>query len=426
MKAFTNWLTDIFKNLSLTDPFYAERLWAFHRLNQPGFITSQREHYNNLREMVELWIHQPYGYPIAKQTCSPVEVGGYADVIQSVTLTFVDGIYVPSDFHGLPQGVQLHKLLDLPLLKQKEVLTAYMDDIRSSDDLFVLLNRMLSQESYLLEVTADIQKAIVLQHILTDSARHVVPQLMISVSQASKATIIENWYTLSHKPHALVNYFTHILLEEAAHLSYHTLYTDAPSCYQFNTLYCNQKAHTTFTHHTFAFGTAMLRMHLKAQMHGSHARAMLYGLSTLGVKEKAAHQIQVIHSEPHSFSQQQYKSILGDQSTGSFSGKIYLTAAAQKTNAYQTNNALILSDAAHHYAKPQLEIYADDVKCSHGATTGQLDPAQLFYLQSRGIPAPLAKRLLLEAFGSSIIASVSLPILQDYVYDKLVAKLVKL
>ncbi|CDG49574.1 SufB/SufD family protein [Cardinium endosymbiont of Bemisia tabaci] len=424
MKAFTNWLTDIFKKFSLTDPFYSERLWAFHRLNQPDFIASQREHYNNLGEIVELCIHQPYGYPISKQACSPVEVGGYTDVIQTVTLTFVDGIY--ADLHGLPQGVELHKLLDLPLLKQKEVLTAYMDDIRSSDDLFVLLNRMLSQESYLLEVTEDIQKVIVLQHIVTDSARHVVPQLMISLSQASKATIIENWYTLSHNPYALVNHFTHILLEERAHLSYHTLYTDSPSCYQVNSLYCNQKAHTTFTHHTFAFDTGMLRMHLKAQINGSHARTMLYGLSTLGVKEKVAHQIQVIHSEPHSFSQQHYKSILAGQSTGSFSGKIYLTPAAQQTNAYQTNNALILSDAARHYAKPQLEIYADDVKCSHGATTGQLDPAQLFYLQSRGIAAPLAKRLLLEAFGSTIIGSVSLPILQDYVYGKLVAKLVKL
>ncbi|CCM10400.1 Putative uncharacterized protein [Cardinium endosymbiont cEper1 of Encarsia pergandiella] len=422
MKEFTNWLTGIFKNFSVTDPFYTERLWAFDRLNQPNFIASQTEHYNNLREMVELWIHQPYDYPIAKQTYSPVD----SNVIQTLTFTFVNGIYVPSDFHDLPQNVKLQKLLDLPLLKQKEVLTTYMDDIRSSDDLFILLNRMLSQESYLLEVTSDTQKVIVLQHIVTDSARHVVPQLMINVSQGSKATIIENWSTLSHNPHALLNHFTHILLAEAAHLSYHTLYTDAPSCYQINTLYCNQKANTTFTHHTFSFGTAMLRMHLKTQINGSHARAMLYGLSTVGVKERVAHQIEVIHTAPHSFSQQHYKSILGGQSIGRFSGKIYLTAAAQQTNAYQTNNALILSDTARHYAKPQLEIYADDVKCSHGATTGQLDPSQLFYLQSRGIGAPLARRLLLEAFGSTIIGSVSLPTLQDHIYDKFVAKLVKL
>ncbi|MGI2298854.1 SufB/SufD family protein [Candidatus Cardinium hertigii] len=424
MKEFTNWLTEIFKNFSVTDPFYTERLWAFNRLNQPDFIASQTEDYNNLREIVDLCIHQPYDYPISKQTCSPVEVD--ANVIQTLTLTFVDGIYVPSDFQSLPQGVALHKLLDLPLLKQKEILTAYMDAIRSSDDLFVLLNSMLSQERYLLEITAATQKVIVLQHIVTDAARHVVPQLMIKVRQACTATIIENWYTLSHKSYPLLNHFTHILLEEAAHLSYYTIYTDAPSCYQVNTLYCNQKDHTTFTHHTFAFGTAMFHMHLKVQMNGSHARAMLYGLSTLGVKEKVAHQIQVIHSAPDSFSQQHYKSILADQSIGRFSGKIYLTPAAQQTNAYQTNNALILSDTARHYAKPQLEIYADDVKCSHGATTGQLDPSQLFYLQSRGIPVSLARRLLLEAFGSTIIDSVSVSTLQDYIYDKFVAKLVKL
>lgn len=426
MMAFTNWLAEAFKSFSATDPFYTERLWAFHKLNQPAFIERQQEHYHNLRTILQLWTRQPYHSNISTHVFLPEEVDGYGHAIQAMTFTFVNGIWFPSDLDNAHQGIQLHRLTDLSLIQQQAVLAAYIDDIRSSEDLFLLLNRLLSQASYLLEVTSDRPKIVILQHIITGFAGHVVPQLMVRVGQASQVTIVENWYTVQNTIEPFVNNFTHILLEEAAQLAYHILYTNAPSCYQVNTLYSHQKDHSIFTHHTFAFEATMLRMHLRARINGSHARANLYGLSSLGAKEKAAHQIQVVHSAPHSLSKQHYKSILSGQSTGSFSGTIYLTPEAQQTNAYQTNNALILSDEAHHYAKPQLEIYADDVKCSHGATTGQLDNTQLFYLQSRGIAAPLAKRLLLEAFGSQIIGSVALTTLQDYLYDKLVAKLVKL
>lgn len=414
MMAFTNWLAEAFKTFSATDPFYTERLWAFNKLNQSTFIASQKEDYHNLREILQLWTRQAYHAHLPTQPFLSVEGGGHLPV----ALTFVNGVWSPSS--AIHQGVRLRRLADLPLLEQKEALAPYMADLRSSDDLFVMLNRMLAQESYLLEITG--QKSITLQHIVTGD--HVVPQLMVKVGEASQVTIIENWHIGKVPP--FVNNFTHILLEDAAHLSYYTLYTDAPSCHQVNSLYCNQKDHSTFTHHTFVLDAAMLRMHLRAQINGSHARADLYGLSTLAETEKVAQQIQVVHSAPHSLSKQHYKSILGGRSASSFSGKIYLTPAAQQTNAYQTNNTLILSDAAHHYAKPQLEIYADDVKCSHGATVGQLDEAQIFYLQTRGIALPLAKRLLLEAFGSEIIDSVALPSLQDYLCDKLVAKLIKL
>ncbi|CAH2560215.1 SufB/SufD family protein [Cardinium endosymbiont of Oedothorax gibbosus] len=424
MMAFINWLAEAFATFSATDPFYIGRLWAFNKLNQPTFIANQKENYNSLREILQLLTRQAYHFNMPNQPFPPVEVGGYRYVPEGVTLTFVNGIGSPSN--SVHQGIQLRRLADLPLLEQKEVLTPYMTDVESSDDLFVMLNRLLAQESHLLEIAADRQQVITLQHIVTDSVGHVMPQLMVKVGGASPVTIIENWYIVPYKVQPFVNNFTHILLEEGTHLAYHTLYTDDPSCYQVNTLYCHQKDHSTFSHHTFAFGAAMLRMYIRAQINGSHACASLYGLSTLAATEKVEQQIQIIHSAPHSLSKQHYKSILGGQSIGSFSGKIYLTSAAQQTNAYQTNNVLLLSDAAHHYAKPQLEIYADDVKCSHGATAGQLNEEQLFYLQTRGIATPLAKRLLLEAFGNEIIDSITLTTLQDYLYDQLIAKLVKL
>ncbi|WP_419241896.1 Fe-S cluster assembly protein SufD [Cardinium endosymbiont of Nabis limbatus] len=420
MIAFTNWLAEAFGTLSATEPFYTERLCLFNRLREPAFIASQKEDYTNLSEILQLLTGRPYHADLPTPPAFPVEMNRYVQLPEAVTVTFVNGVWSPSG--SFPQGMQLHRLADLPLLEQKELLATYRADMQSSNDLFIGLNSLLSQESYLLDITAD--RLVVLEHIVTDSVAHVVPQLIIKVGKGCQVTILENWRTGQTEP--FVNHFTNITLEEAAQLAYHTLYTDAASSCQFNSLYCNQKDHSTFTHHTFALGIAMLRMHIKAQISGSHASAGLYGLSALSETEKAAQQIQVIHRAPHSLSKQYYKSILGGHSTGRFSGKIYLTPAAQQTNAYQTNNTLILSDAAHHYAKPQLEIYADDVKCSHGATAGQLDEEQIFYLQTRGIAAPLAKRLLLEAFGSEIIDSVACAPLQDYLHHKLVAKLIKL
>ena len=131
------------------------------------------------------------------------------------------------------------------------------------------------------------------------------------------------------------------------------------------------------------------------------------------------HHVQVNHLHPNTYSKQHYKEIVGDQAIAIFNGKINVASAAQKTNAFQTNNALLLSDLASHYVKPQLEIYADDVKCSHGATVGQLDRGQLFYLQARGIPEKVALKLLLRAFAGEIVDKVPLQILQNYLYAQL-------
>ncbi|WP_243518896.1 MULTISPECIES: SufD family Fe-S cluster assembly protein [unclassified Candidatus Cardinium] len=429
MIAFRNWLQQAFKTFSATDPFYTERLTAFKKLDHPTFIASQKENYRKLREILALCTDQPYHVPIPTHPLLPIAVSGYGEATKATTLTFIDGIYAFADH--LHPGIQLQRLADLPPLKQQAIWSSCVADMGSTNDLFLLLNTMLAQEIYLLELATATQATIILQHIVTHTAPHIVPQLILKIGQGSQVTLIENWYNLAGSVQPFVNHFTYVLLEETAHLAYHTLYPDQPSqssllAHQVNNLHCHQKAHSNFTHYSFAFGVTRLRIHLNVQIKGSHAHAGLYGLSTLGTTEQVAHQIQVVHSAPHSLSKQHYKSILGGASTSSFSGKIYLTPDAQQTNGYQTNNVLLLSDEAHHYTKPQLEIYADDVKCSHGATAGQLDETQLFYLQTRGIAAPLAKRLLLEAFGSEIIHSLSLPSLQDYLRDQLIAKLVKL
>jgi len=145
------------------------------------------------------------------------------------------------------------------------------------------------------------------------------------------------------------------------------------------------------------------------------------GVTILGEKQHVDHHTLVHHIEPNCESHQDYKGIYGDSSTGVFNGKIIVDKIAQKTNAFQQNNNILISDKASINTKPQLEIFADDVKCSHGCTIGQLDEDALFYLQSRGIPQKEARALLMYAFANNVLSSVRIPELKTRI-NKLIAK----
>lgn len=433
MISFTNWLAQAFEVISAVDPFYSERLVAFKKLNDAVFIGSQKENYKyiTLQERLNQLISSGYQAKVPTKDCpqQAVKIGAvdYGHEVKTDRLVFVNGVWskAASSFDSTCNEVQLRRVADLPLQEQKAIVSRYMPDLESCDDIFATLNILLSQETYLLDigVHTQVEKIITIQHIITESITHVVPQLILTVGQSSQVTIVENWYATGNKVQNFINNLIYVVLAEDAKLTYYTLHTESLSGYQVSTLYCNQKDRSVFTHYSFSFGSVMLRMNLSVQINGSYVTTMLYGLYILSINEQTDYHVQVRHNCPHSLSKQHYKCVLGGEATGVFNGKIYLTPEAQKTNGYQVNNAIVLSDKAHHYVRPQLEIYADDVKCSHGATAGQLDQEQLFYLQTRGIELVLAKRLLLEAFGKEIISQVSIKALQDYLWDKVLEKL---
>jgi Fe-S cluster assembly protein SufD len=149
----------------------------------------------------------------------------------------------------------------------------------------------------------------------------------------------------------------------------------------------------------------------------------MYGLYYLNDSQHVDNQTTVDHQQPYTESQELYKGIVTDEATGVFNGRIYVRAEAQKTNAFQTNNNILLADGATIHTKPQLEIWADDVKCSHGATVGQLDENQLFYLRARGISYEVAKHMLLQAFADEIIKKTPLLTLRDYLKESLDTRL---
>jgi Fe-S cluster assembly protein SufD len=173
--------------------------------------------------------------------------------------------------------------------------------------------------------------------------------------------------------------------------------------------------------HTFSFGGKLIRNNLNFYQNGERIDSTMKGITIIGDKQHVDHNTLVHHIEPNCESHQDYKGIFADSSTGVFNGKVLVDKLAQKTNAFQSNNNILLSDKATINTKPQLEIFADDVKCSHGCTIGQLDESALFYMKQRGIPEKEAKALLMFAFSNNVLNSVKIPELKQRI-TKLIAK----
>ena len=212
---------------------------------------------------------------------------------------------------------------------------------------------------------------------------------------------------------------TEVFIADNAQLFCYNMQEQYDNMYHIHTTNFHQAANSVLSNYTFTFGTPLVRNNLTATSNGPNTATSLYGLYCSDSMHHIDNHIQVNHLQPNTYSKQHYKGILSGKTTGIFNGKIYVDSKAQKTNAFQTNNTILLSDIAKSYIKPQLEIYADDVKCSHGATTGQLDKDQLFYLRARGIPEQKARQLLLKAFAGEIIEQVLLEEVKDYLYNKL-------
>ena len=185
--------------------------------------------------------------------------------------------------------------------------------------------------------------------------------------------------------------------------------------------YISQQRNSNVRVHTFSLGGKLTRNNLNFYHKGERCNSTLKGITLLEDKQHVDHYTLVDHASPHCESHQDYKGVFSEGSKGVFNGKIHVDQLAQKTNAFQQNNNILIDDKATVNTKPQLEIFADDVKCSHGCTVGQLDEETLFYLQSRGIPRKEAKALMTYAFANNVLESVELPILKNRI-NILIAK----
>lgn len=346
--------------------------------------------------------------------------------IDSYKVIFIDGKY--SSF--LSQTT--HENYDVCLMssalnkaKYKETIDKYFNKVSKQDNLTSLNTAFATEGAYIhIPKNTEVKKPIQIINFTTGSeaATMLQPRNLIVVGENSQVQIIERHQSLTSNP-VLTNAVTEIFADKAANVDFYKIQNDHNNASLVDNTYIEQQSKSIVSVHTFSFGGNITRNNLNFFQKGEYIDSILKGITIIEDKQHVDHHTLVHHIEPNCESHQDYKGIYGDRSTGVFNGKVIVEKEAQKTNAYQKNNNVLISDKATINAKPQLEIFADDVKCSHGCTIGQLDDQALFYMQQRGIPKKEAKALLMYAFANTVIESVRIPEVKQRITKIIASKL---
>lgn len=288
--------------------------------------------------------------------------------------------------------------------------------IAPADAAFTALNSAFMQDVLFINVSknASIDVPIHIMHVNVGinvrQASH--PRIVILGEANSKAVVIESFFSNKDSEY-LTNAVTEVVLEEGAHLAHYKLQRESTSGFHVGTTAVRQGRTSNYVSFSFATGAALSRTNICTTLDGEAATCTLNGLYMVDGRQHVDHQTKIEHVQPHCPSHEVYKGILDGESHGVFNGKVYVHPEAQKTDGKQSNNNLLLSDKARIDTKPQLEIFADDVKCTHGATVGRLDEVGLFYMKSRGIGDERARQLLTYAFAADVLEMIELDELRE-------------
>lgn len=285
------------------------------------------------------------------------------------------------------------------------------------EEAFTALNTAFAEHGIFIHIPDNqiVTEPIILYFIADAREHHVAiqPRNLFIAGKSSQALIIDKLDTLGDHD-SLHNAVTEIAVHENAHLKHYKIQNDKAQGHYIGTTQVHQDANSIYTNAIFSLDGGLIRNNLNVALNGENIETNMYGLYMISGNTHVDNHTLADHQKPHSYSNELYKGVLNDKATGVFNGKIYVRQDAQKTNAYQQNRNILLSDNASINTKPQLEIWADDVKCSHGATTGNLDPTALFYLRSRGIPLEDARALLIQAFCFEIVEKLDEAELKTY------------
>jgi Fe-S cluster assembly protein SufD len=343
--------------------------------------------------------------------------------IDTYKIVFIDGKYSSHLSQTTHEGFDvclMSSALDKP--KYKVIIDNYFNKIAQKNSI-TSLNTAFSKEGAYIHIPKSkvVEKPIQIVHFSTgnESALMLQPRNLIVVEENAQVQIIERHQSLTKNP-VLTNSVTEIFANKNAIVDYYKIQNDRKEASLIDSTYVNQKDSSFASVHTFSFGGKLTRNNLNFYQNGEHIDSTMKGITIIGDKQHVDHNTLVHHIEPNCESHQDYKGIFNDSSTGVFNGKVYVEKEAQKTNAFQANNNILTSDKATINTKPQLEIFADDVKCSHGCTIGQLDDSALFYMKQRGIPEKEARALLMYAFSNNVLSSVKIPELKQRI-TKLIA-----
>lgn len=340
------------------------------------------------------------------------------DSLDAYNLYFLNGKFSEELSDSIDiKGVTLSSLKSQLKSDSEAVSQHFGTEASHEADPFIAMNTAFTQEGIYLKVEDKvvIDKPIAL-YFVGDSSENQLSYFirnMIIGGKFAEFTVIEKFNT-SGSNESFTNVVNEFTIAEGAHVQHFNIENDQDSAYHISNTNASQQANSHFTTNTIALNGAMVRNNLNIKLDAEGCETHMNGLYVLKGKTHVDNHTVVDHMKPNSYSNELYKGIMDDRSKGVFNGKIFVRQDAQKTNAFQSNKNVLLSDQATVNTKPQLEIWADDVKCSHGCTTGQLDEDALFYLQARGIQKDKARAMLLHAFASDVLENIDNEAVKDY------------
>lgn len=329
-----------------------------------------------------------------------------------ILLVFENGLFNKALSTPLPDDFSIKNLssvLDTPTVKQ------YLGQIADSEnESFVALNTAFVNDGVFIHVPSKtvVEKPVHILYMNSQPSPTTTRNLVVAEPESS-IQIVESYHSLDGINNGLTTNVTEVLVKRNANVTWIKAQLENEHTSQISFTQVNQEKDSRFSSTVITTGGHLVRNNLHIRLNGTNCNAFMYGLYLLDGEQLCDNHTLVDHAMPHCESNELYKGVLGGKSIGVFNGKIFVRQDAQKTNAYQSNKNILLSDDAQMNTKPQLEIFADDVKCSHGTTTGQLDDEALFYLRARGIGEQSARTLLNIAFAADVLDHIGLETLRQ-------------
>ena len=388
------------------------RARGFARFSEVGFPTTRLEswRFTNVGPVTQRRFAVPAPTQPEPSAITPFELTG----VEGPQIVCVDGRYSPqlSSVGGLPAGVELRSLADV-LATDPQVVDRQLAQLARFDDpaaSFTALNTGLLQDGLVVRIPDHtiLETPIRLLFVSTggdDVMSH--PRTLIVAGANSQVRLVESYASLSDGAY-LTNAVTEVFVGDNAVVDHYKLLRESVEAFHVASMHLRLERSATFSSNSITLGGAIVRNEVMAELQGEGGECTLNGLYLVNDTRLVDNHTTIHHAKPHCNSHELYKGILDGQGRAVFNGKIIVAIDAQKTDAKQTNKALLLTEEAQINTKPELEIFADDVKCTHGATIGQLDADALFYLRSRGLDREQARDVLIHAFASDLVNRIEI------------------
>jgi len=401
---------------------------AVEAFNQQGFPTTRHEEwkYTNVKPIVG----QAYKHYVSTSLNQKIDVTPYLlEGVEAHVLTFINGQYSKTNsvFLEESEGITIDSFANVLAKDSAKIEAHFAQHADCKIHPFVALNTAFAQDGLYVEVAANktVKHPIFLLFLTDTTDENLIcyPRNLLVAGQNAEVRVIQKFASLKGKQVALTNTVTEIVAAQDARVDNYILQIENKQAVQFNFTKVHQENKSVVSNNTFTFGGGFTRNDLHFMLNSEHIESFLNGLYMTDGKQLVDNHSLVDHAMPNCMSDEMYKGVMGGTSKGVFNGKIMVRPDAQKTNAFQSNRNILISDNAKINTKPQLEIYADDVRCTHGATTGQLNDEALFYMQARGIGKETARKILLKGFAGEVVERLQYAPVKEYLHQLIEEKL---